>query len=65
VIPGENPAVIDAYEAARHLPGLRPVTVRKWAQRGRLKRCGADAEGRTLYRFADIETLWLVSRGGI
>lgn len=65
MIPGENSATIDAYEAARHLPGLRPVTVRKWAQRGRLERCGTDPDGRTLYRFADVERLWLASRGRI
>ena len=62
VIPGENPSDIDAYAAARLLPGLRPVTVRKWAQRGQLERRGIDAEGRTLYRFADVERLWLASR---
>jgi DNA-binding transcriptional MerR regulator len=61
VIPGENPGDIDAYVAARHLSGLRPVTVRKWAQRGRLERRGTDAEGRTLYRFVDIERLWCES----
>jgi DNA-binding transcriptional MerR regulator len=59
VIPGENPGNIDAYVAARRLPGLRPVTVRKWAQRGQLERRGTDVDGRTLYRFADLEQLWL------
>jgi DNA-binding transcriptional MerR regulator len=61
VIPG-GAGYTDAYVAARHLPGLRPATVRKWAQRGQLERCGTDAEGRTLYRFADIERLWFESR---
>ena len=64
-IPGAGPGDIDAYVAARLLPGLRPVTVRKWAQRGQLARRGADAAGRTLYRFADIERLWCGARGGI
>jgi hypothetical protein len=58
-IPGAGHASIDAYVAARLLPGLRPVTVRKWAQRGQLERRGTDADGRTLYRFADLERLWL------
>ena len=61
-IPGAGPGDIDAYVAARLLPGLRPVTVRKWAQRGQLERRGADASGRTLYRFADIERLWCGAR---
>jgi hypothetical protein len=66
-IPGAGHASIDAYVAARLLPGLRPVTVRKWAQRGQLERRGTDADGRTLYRFADLEQLWLdrVSVGDI
>jgi hypothetical protein len=64
-IPGAGPGDIDAYVAARLLSGLRPVTVRKWAQRGQLVRRGADAAGRTLYRFADLERLWCESRGGI
>jgi hypothetical protein len=59
MIPGDDPGDIDVYVAARHLPGLRPVTVRKWAQRGQLERRGTDADGRTLYRFADLERLWL------
>jgi hypothetical protein len=58
-IPGDGPGDIDAYVAARLLPGLRPVTVRKWAQLGQLERRGVDAKRRTLYRFADIERLWL------
>jgi hypothetical protein len=62
VIPGENPSDVDAYAAASRLPGLRPVTVRQWAQRGKLERLGTDADGRTLYRFADVERLWLESR---
>jgi hypothetical protein len=57
-IPGAGPGDIDAYVAARLLSGLRPVTVRKWAQRGQLEYEGADVEGRALYRFADIERLW-------
>ena len=61
-IPGAGPGDIDAYVAARLLPGLRPVTVRKWAHRGQLERRGVDAAGRTLYRFADIERLWCESR---
>jgi DNA-binding transcriptional MerR regulator len=64
MIPGDAPRAIDAYVAARLLPGLRPVTVRKWAQRGQLERRGADAEGRTLYRLADLERLWCASRVG-
>ena len=44
--------------AARLLSGLRPVTVRKWAQLGQLERRGVDTKRRTLYRFADIEALW-------
>jgi hypothetical protein len=62
VIPGASPGDIDAYVAARYLPGLRPFTVRKWAQRGQLERRGIDAVGRTLYRFADLERLWCESR---
>jgi DNA-binding transcriptional MerR regulator len=65
VIPGDDPGNIDAYVAARLLLGLRPFTVRKWAQRGQLERRGIDDEGRTLYRFADVERLWLVSRASI
>jgi hypothetical protein len=65
MIPGDDPGAIDAYVAARLLPGLRPVTVRKWAQCGQLERRGTDVEGRTLYRFADLERLWCESRGSV
>jgi hypothetical protein len=61
-IPGAGPGDIDAYVAALLLPGLRPVTVRKWAQLGQLERRGVDTKRRTLYRFADIEALWHRSR---
>jgi hypothetical protein len=58
MIPGDDPGDIDAYVAARFLPGLQPALVRKWAQLGQLERRGVDTKRRTLYRFADIEALW-------
>jgi len=58
VIPGDKLGDVDAYAAASRLPGLRPVTVRKWAQRGQLERCGTGPHGRALYPLADIYRLW-------
>jgi hypothetical protein len=58
VIPGDVLGDIDAYAVASRLPGLRPVTVRKWAQRGQLERRGTGPHGRALYSLADIYRLW-------
>jgi hypothetical protein len=58
VIPGDKFGDIDAYAVASCLPGLRPVTIRKWVQRGQLERRGTGPYGRALYSLADIYRLW-------
>ncbi|MET7648357.1 MerR family transcriptional regulator [Streptomyces sp. NPDC005426] len=40
-----------------------PATVRSWAKRGRLSRAGLTADGRPLYRLADVARAELATRG--
>lgn len=40
-----------------------PATIRSWAKRGRLERAGLDADGRPLYRLADVARAELATRG--
>lgn len=46
----------DAY-AASIATAVKPATMRKWLQRGKLTRHGYDADGRVLVDLHEVETL--------
>jgi hypothetical protein len=46
----------DSY-AASVATAVKPATMRKWLQRGKLARHGYDAEGRVLVDLQEVETL--------
>jgi hypothetical protein len=48
--------LVDAYAAAA-ATGVKPATMRKWLQRGKLARHGYDTAGRVLVDLYEVETL--------
>lgn len=45
--------LLDGPAVAAHL-GIDPATLRKWASRGLVRRCGRDDRGRTLYDVDEV-----------
>jgi hypothetical protein len=47
--------LVDSHDAA-HLLGVKPATLRKWAERcrDRLPRRGTSSQGRAVYSWADL-----------
>jgi hypothetical protein len=64
VLRGDDKALMDAYAASYRLAAegfeVSPSRIRKWAEREKVQRRGADDQGRTLY---DFEELLKVARG--
>jgi DNA-binding transcriptional MerR regulator len=48
-----KPPLVDSVAAAAQL-GIRPVTIRSWATRGKVQRYGKDRKGRTLYNLVEL-----------